>query len=176
MLLILPGKAQAGKDEKMTTKRRFWKLANEPTQSLYHPTFCIAELPKTITICEKDRKEISCSYGGKIQVINVNFGRPHMSPQRARLSKPDFLPRQVISQLFNPSCLIINVNARETSYFICYCMFFFCRLIICFRRRLSVYVYYTFLHSATPLISFSFYMTSSIIPLPRFSYNDRSFP
>ena len=46
----------------------------------------------------------------------------------------------------------------------CYCMFF-CRLIICFRRILSIYVHYTFLHSAIPSISFSFYMTSCIIHL-----------
>ena len=61
-------------------------------------------------------------------------------------------------KLFNPPCLIRNVSALETSYLICYCMFF-CRLIICFRANIIVYVHYIFLHSAIPSISFPFYMT-----------------
>ena len=80
----------------------------------------------------------------------------------------------IIVKLFIPPCLTKNVIALETSYSIRYCMPF-CRLIICFRAILSVYVRYISLHSAIPLISFSYYMTSSIIPLPGFSSNDRSF-
>ena len=77
----------------------------------------------------------------------------------------------ISAKLFNPPCLTKNVIAPETSYFICYYMFF-CRLIICFRAILLVYVHYIFLHSAIPSISISYYMTSSIIPLPQFSSND----
>jgi len=62
----------------------------------------------------------------------------------------------ISAKLFNPPCLTKNVIAPETSYFICYCMFF-CRLIICFRAILSVYVHYIFLHSAIPSISISYY-------------------
>ena len=72
----------------------------------------------------------------------------------------------ISAKLFHPPCLTKNVIAPETSYFICYCMFF-CRLIICFRAILLVYVHYIFLHSAIPSISISYYMTSSIIPLPQ---------
>ena len=62
----------------------------------------------------------------------------------------------ISAKLFNPPCSTKNVIAPETSYFICYCMFF-CRLIICLRAILSVYVHYIFLHSAIPSISISYY-------------------
>ena len=34
-----------------------------------------AELTKTISICEGEHKNMSCSDGGKIQVVFANFGR-----------------------------------------------------------------------------------------------------